>query len=49
LLNGRYGPYISYQKLNYKIPKGTDPAAMTEEDCRKIIEKGNGSGKKGKK
>jgi DNA topoisomerase I len=37
ILNGRYGPYISYDKKNYKIPKGSDPAALTLEDCRKII------------
>jgi len=49
VLNGRYGPYISFKKSNYKIPKGTDPSSLTEEDCKKIIEKGSGSGKKGKK
>ena len=37
ILNGRYGAYISYDKKNYKIPKGSDPAALTLEDCRKII------------
>ena len=45
VLNGRYGPYISYQKKNYKIPKKTDPATLTEEDCMKLIEKGSGSKK----
>jgi len=37
ILNGRYGPYISYNRRNYKIPKGSDPAGLTLEDCRKII------------
>ena len=37
ILNGRYGPYISYEKRNYKIPKGSNPAELTLEDCRKII------------
>lgn len=38
ILNGRFGPYISYQKANYRIPKSvTDPAALTLEDCKKII------------
>lgn len=46
VLNGRYGPYISHKKKNYKIPKGTDPEALSEEDCMKIIEKNSGSGKK---
>ena len=46
ILNGRYGPYISYDKKNYKIPRGTDPESLTEEDCLKIIEKNSGPGKK---
>ncbi len=46
VLNGRYGPYISCKKKNYKIPKGTDPESLTEEECLKIIEKNSGSGKK---
>ena len=37
ILNGRYGPYIKHAGSNYKIPKGTDAAALTEEDCTKII------------
>ena len=46
VLNGRYGPYISYEKQNYKIPKGTDPESLSEEDCMNIIKKNSGSGKK---
>ncbi len=38
ILKGRFGPYISYQKANYRFPKTvTDPTAMTLEDCKKII------------
>ena len=39
ILNGRFGPYISFNKQNYKIPKnfGTEPANLSLEDCRKII------------
>ncbi|MCM1041818.1 MAG: type I DNA topoisomerase [Bacteroides sp.] len=37
VLNGRYGPYISFENKNYKIEKGTDAALLTLEDCRKII------------
>ena len=37
LLNGRYGAYISYKKKNYKIPKATDAASLTYEECMKII------------
>jgi DNA topoisomerase-1 len=45
VLNGRYGPYISSNKNNYRIPKGTDPLQLTKEDCEKIIEN-NGKNKK---
>jgi DNA topoisomerase-1 len=38
ILNGRFGAYIAYQGANYRIPKGTDAAALTLEDCRKIVE-----------
>lgn len=37
VLNGRFGPYISYEKKNYKIPKGTDPVMLTAEACMTII------------
>lgn len=33
IVNGRFGPYISYGKSNVKIPKGTDPASLTLEQC----------------
>lgn len=38
ILNGRYGPYITYKKTNYRIPKTvTEPEKLTLEDCMKII------------
>ena len=38
ILKGHFGPYISYQKANYRIPKTvTDPTVLTLEDCKKII------------
>lgn len=37
LLNGRYGIYLCKNKVNYKLPKGTDPATLTYEDCLKIM------------
>ena len=37
VLNGRYGPYISYNKKNFKLPKGTDAATLTLDDCRAIV------------
>lgn len=39
VLNGRFGPYISYNKANYKIAKGTDAATLPLEQCREIIAK----------
>ncbi|MDK2977358.1 MAG: topoisomerase [Bacteroidales bacterium] len=37
LLNGRWGPYISYKKKNYKIPKGEKAEELSYADCMKII------------
>ena len=37
VMNGRYGPYIVYQKQNVKIPKGKDAATLTLEECREIV------------
>jgi len=39
ILNGRYGPYIVKDKVNYRLPKGADAEKLTEDDCIKIIEK----------
>lgn len=39
ILNGRWGPYISYQKNNIRIPKDLDAANLCYEDCLKLIEK----------
>lgn len=38
ILNGRYGPYIAYQKKNYKIPENIEPADLNLEACFKVIE-----------
>ena len=38
VLSGAYGPYIKHAGANYKIPRGTDPASLTEADCKEIIE-----------
>ena len=37
ILNGRYGPYIAYQKTNYKIPKGVVPADLDFDAAMKIV------------
>ncbi|MDQ3495635.1 MAG: DNA topoisomerase I [Pseudomonadota bacterium] len=38
VLNGRYGPYLSDGKLNGKIPKDREPASLTLEEARKLME-----------
>lgn len=38
VLKGRWGPYISYKKKNYKIPKTTDAAELNYEEAVKLIE-----------
>ena len=37
IVNGRYGPYLKSGGNNYRIPKGTDAATLTEADCQAII------------
>ena len=39
ILNGRYGPYITRDKKNYRIPRGNDAEKLTKEECMAIIEK----------
>ncbi|MBN1132541.1 MAG: type I DNA topoisomerase [Bacteroidales bacterium] len=39
IMNGRYGPYISYQKKNYRIPKKYNPSELSLDTCKEIIEK----------
>lgn len=47
VLNGRWGPYISYQKKNYRIPKDVEASELTLGDCQKLIkESGTKTAKK---
>jgi DNA topoisomerase I len=46
VLNGRYGPYITKEKKNYRIPKGTDASKLTKEECLAIIGNDDKSKKK---
>lgn len=39
VLNGRFGPYISFNKANYKIPKTLKAEELTLEKCMELIEK----------
>lgn len=38
ILNGRWGPYISFGKGNFRIPKGTKPEELDYQACLQIIE-----------
>lgn len=37
ILKGRFGPYISYNKNNYKLPKDADIEKLSLDDCLEII------------
>ena len=37
VLNGRFGPYFTCDKVNYKIPKGTEPTTLTYEKCVELM------------
>lgn len=37
ILNGRFGPYITKDGNNYRIPKSTDPQTLSLEACQKLI------------
>jgi DNA topoisomerase I len=52
VLNGRYGPYITDGTKNAKIPKDTEPADVTLEQAKELLEaapaaKGRGGWKRG--
>lgn len=49
VLNGRYGPYISYKKENYKIPKNKEAASLSFAECMDIIKNTEIKTKKKKK
>jgi DNA topoisomerase-1 len=46
VLNGRYGPYITDGKKNAKIPKGTEPKAITHEEAKKLLAEAPAKGAK---
>jgi len=53
VLNGRFGPYFTFNNINYKIPKTVEAASLTVEKCLELIaaqpdagEKKKGFGKK---
>jgi DNA topoisomerase-1 len=48
VLNGRWGPYIAFNKENYKIPKEVEPATLDYDSCMKIIKEASKSPAKAK-
>ena len=46
VIDGSYGPYIKHAGRNYKIPKGQDVNALTEEKCKEIISTSEPTGRK---
>ncbi|WP_428331196.1 type I DNA topoisomerase [Mucilaginibacter sp.] len=48
VLNGRWGPYIEFGKLNVKIPKDKDPLTLTFEECKALADAMPKDAKKGR-
>jgi len=49
VLNGRWGPYIEFGKLNVKIPKDKEPLSLTFEECKALAAIAEKEPKKGGK
>ena len=43
VLEGRYGPYVTDGETNASIPRGTDPASVSLEDARALLEARRGA------
>ncbi len=43
MLEGRYGPYVTDGETNASVPNGSDPAALSLEDARALIEARRGA------
>ena len=51
VLEGRYGPYVTHNKVNATVPKSKDAAALTMDEAVALLAErvANGGGKKSKK
>ncbi len=47
--NGKYGPYVQYEKTIAKIPKSIVAGDITKEICKELIDKAKSVSKEGKK
>lgn len=50
VLEGRYGPYVTHNKVNATVPKGKDPASLTLDDALALLAErmASGGGRKAK-
>jgi DNA topoisomerase-1 len=48
VLDGKYGPYVSWNKVNATVPKGSEPATLTVDDAVRLLQEriAKGGGKK---
>ncbi|MDQ8699701.1 type I DNA topoisomerase [Hyphomicrobium sp. LHD-15] len=48
VLDGKYGPYVSWNKVNATVPKGMEPATLTIDDAVRLLQEriAKGGGKK---
>ncbi|WP_072390508.1 type I DNA topoisomerase [Hyphomicrobium sp. CS1GBMeth3] len=48
VLDGKYGPYVSHDKVNATVPKGMDPATLTIDDAVRLLQErvAKGGGKR---
>ncbi len=48
VLDGKYGPYVSWNKVNATVPKGTDPATLSVDEAIRLLSEraAKGGGKK---
>ena len=48
VLDGKYGPYVSWNKVNATVPKGTNPEALTVDEAIGLLQEriAKGGGKK---
>jgi DNA topoisomerase-1 len=51
VLDGKYGPYVSHNKVNATVPKGTDPATLSVDEAVRLLAEriAKGGGKPPKK
>jgi DNA topoisomerase-1 len=48
VLDGKYGPYVSWNKVNATVPKGSNPETLTVDDAVRLLQEriAKGGGKK---